>query len=305
MTDHWRDGGRTVRCASGCFESLQSTEHPGLPKVCVLESLKTQYPGTVPRVFAASILIPGLLFAQQAPASYSKALQLFAKQDFPGASAALEQTLHENPHYIPGMLLKARLSVVNGQMDQAHATLDRVLEEQPDTREAHFLLGFLYYLENDFDRAETALGASDQNDARVLLYRAMSAEGMNQREAAHHFYQRAIDADPAHSDARIAYARLLRKEGDNVQAAKLIDEALALSPTGRDVLYEKGLSLLEGGEYKEAVSFGERALSALGSVPSEREIRYLLMRAWQKAGNPDMAAKERALFERLPMPLAR
>jgi hypothetical protein len=97
----------------------------------------------------------------------------------------------------------------------------------------------------------------------------------------------------------------LRKQGDTAQANKLVEEAFAISPAARDVLYEKGLSLLDSGENLQAVEFGERALRAPGSVPTEREIRFLLIRAWQKAGNAEMAAKQRAIFEKLPLPLVR
>lgn len=256
-------------------------------------------------MFVAYLVLPTLLLAQSAPQDYSKAAQSFAKQDFPAAAAALAQALRENPGYVPALMLQARLSMINGQMEEAHAALDHVLSQEPNARDARFLLGFLFYLENDFERADTALAAADQSDARVLLYRAMSAEGLNHTGAAHDFYRRAVEADGRGTDARLAYARLLRKEGDTAGAARLIDEALALSPGARDVLYEKGLCLLDAGQYQEAVRFGERALAASGVVPTEREIRYLLVRAWQKAGNPDRAAKERALFEKLPMPLVR
>jgi hypothetical protein len=46
-------------------------------------------------------------------------------------------------------------------------------------------------------------------------------------------------------------------------------------------------------------------LTAAGPAPSEREVRFLLTRAWLKAGDPERAAKHRAIFESLPMPLVR
>jgi Tfp pilus assembly protein PilF len=257
------------------------------------------------RMFWASLLLPVLMAAQSVPPSYSTAAALFQKQDFAAAAPALDRALRENPDYVPALMLKARLSMIDGQMEQARAALDHVLSRAPGTRDARFLLGFLYYLQNDFEAADTALAAADQNDPRVLLYRAMSAEGLNRRESAHDFYQRAIHLDDRGTDARIAYARLLRREGAHKEEAKLIDEALALSPASRDVLYEKGLCLLENRKYLDAARFGEKALDASGPVPTEREIRYLLVRAWQKAGDTNRAAQERALFEKLPMPLVR
>lgn len=246
-----------------------------------------------------------LLLAQNEPVGYAKAARAFAAHDFPSAETAVNEALQESPGYVPALLLKAQLSMMQGRMDEAIAGLKRATAEEPARAEPKFLLGFAYYLQNDFEQAEAALAKADQKDARVLLYRAMSAEALNRPDAAGDFYKRAIEADPRGTDARIAYARLLRKEGNTAQANELVKEAIAISPDDRDVLYEKGLSLLESGQYLQAVDFGERALRAPGSVPTEREIRFLLIRAWQKAGNAEMAAKERAIFERLPMPMVR
>lgn len=255
-------------------------------------------------MFALAMILL-LLFAQGEPAGYARAARAFAAHDFPAAEAGVNEALHESPDYVPALLLKARLSMMQGRMDEATAALKRAIAKNPARGEPRFLLGFAYYLENDFEQADKALADADQKDARVLLYRAMSAEGLNHQDAARDFYRRAIQADTQSTDARIAYARLLRKEGDAAQANKLVEEAYAISPGARDVLYEKGLSLLDGGQYLQAVDFGQRALRAPGPVPTEREIRFLLIRAWQKAGNADMAAKERAIFEKLPMPLVR
>jgi tetratricopeptide (TPR) repeat protein len=254
---------------------------------------------------AALPIFLSLFLAQSEPAAYAKATRAFALHDFSAASAALTEALKENPRYLPALLLEARLSIMDGQMDRAAAALERAVLEDPANSEPRFLLGFVYYLENDFERADKALATANQKDARVLLYRAMSAEGLNRPEAAGDFYERAIRADLKTPDARIAYARLLRKQGEAAQSLKLIDEAYAIAPHSRDVLYEKGLALLDAGQYLQAVDFGNRALAARGPAPAEREIRFLLVRAWQKAGNAGMAAKERAIFEKLPLPLVR
>jgi tetratricopeptide (TPR) repeat protein len=253
----------------------------------------------------AAVSILCLLFAQAEPAGYAKATRAFAAHDFRSADAAVREVLKENPHYVPALLLEARLSMVQGRMDEAIDALKRAISEDPARGESKFLLGFAYYLKNNFEQADGALANADQKDGRVLLYRAMSAEGLNRADAARDFYTRAIQAEPRGTDARIAYARLLRKQGDTAQASKLVDEAFAIAPEARDILYEKGLSLLDGGRYPEAVDFGQRALRAPGSVPTEREIRFLLIRAWQKAGESEKADKERAIFEKLPMPLVR
>jgi predicted Zn-dependent protease len=85
------------------------------------------------------------------------------------------------------------------------------------------------------------------------------------------------------------------------RAEALLEEA----PDSRSVFYEKGQCSFERERYRQAAEFGERALAAPGPAPSEREIRFLLARAYLKAGNRELAAKHRAIFESLPMPLVR
>src|SRR5262249_6749741 len=146
---------------------------------------------------------------------------------------------------------------------------------------------------------------ADQNDARVNLYQALSEEGLGRSEAAAVFYKRALQRDPRNVETLLAYARLLRKLGQSELAETMVDTALKVSSGAKEVLFAKVRCLFDRGEYAHAAEFGERALDAEGPAPSEREIRFLLARAWFKAGNPELAAKHRTVFESLPMPLVR
>ena len=195
--------------------------------------------------------------------------------------------------------------MASGQMETAENLLNSAVAADPRSASARFLLGFCLYLENDFVRARAALGLADQNDARVNLYLALSEEGLGHTDAAVTFYKRALQRDPRNTETHVAYARLLRKLGQSEQAESWIDTALKIAPAARETLYAKGQCLFDRGEYASAAEFGERALVAEGPAPSEREIRFLLARAWVKAGNPERAAKHRAIFESLPMPLVR
>ena len=246
-------------------------------------------------------------FLAQAPAvrDYQKATALFAKHDLAGAEAAVDESLHVDPRYVPALTLKARLAMISGRMNQARRTIEAAIAVDPKQKAPRFLLGFCLYLENDFQRSRDALALADQNDARVNLYRALSEEGLNQTDSAVRYYERSLELDPLSADARVAYARLLRRQAKLDQAESLIDEALRFAPDARNVLYEKGQCRFERGAYAQAAAFGERALVAPGPAPAEREIRFLLTRAYLKAGAREMAAKHRAIFERLPPPLVR
>jgi Tfp pilus assembly protein PilF len=232
---------------------------------------------------------------------YHRAAQLFARQDLQGAEAAVEQSLRGDPQYIPALTLKARLAMIGGRMEDARRTLDIALAVDPKQPGAKFLLGFSFYLENNFQAALDEFAHSDPNDARVSLYKALSAEGLNHVDSAIEFYERSLKLDPVNGDARVAYSRLMRKLGKLDRAESLINAA----PDSRSVFYEKAQCRFERGSYEQAAELGERALATPGPAPSEREVRFLLARAYLKAGKPDLAGKHRAIFENLPMPLVR
>ena len=250
-------------------------------------------------------LIAFLLAQPPAAKDYQKATELFAKHDLQGAEAAVEESLRFDPQYVPALILKARLAMISGRMEVARRTLETAVAAGPDQSGPKFLLGFCLYLQNDFQGARKALALADRNDARVSLYIALSEEGLNHPDAAIQGYELSLKLDYANTEVRVAYSRLLRRQGELDRAESLIDAALRFAPNARDVLYEKGQCQFDRGLFAQAAEFGERALVATGHAPTEREIRFLLVRAYLRAGNRDTAARHRAIFESLPTPLVR
>jgi cytochrome c-type biogenesis protein CcmH/NrfG len=69
-----------------------------------------------------------------------------------------------------------------------------------------------------------------------------------------------------------------------------VREAVKLDPKSRDVYFELARVLLKKGDSAAAADAGELALGLGDGVTADTAIHYLLIRAWQKAGNPDKAA---------------
>lgn len=245
------------------------------------------------------------LLAQSAADVYQRANRLVEQRDLDGARAAVEEALRLDPKLVPALVLKGKLAIQADRLDEAEATLQRAVAIEPAQRFSRFLLGMTFYLKNDFEKAGQLLATADQNDARVVMYEALTEEGLNQTAAAMAHYERALKLDPKGVDERVAYARLLFALGRFDRAEALVDEALKIAPQTADALYEKGRCLLERGEFAKAAEFGERALAAQAGGALERRVRYLLVRAYQKIGNTEMAAKHQAVFDRLPNPLVR
>jgi Tfp pilus assembly protein PilF len=244
------------------------------------------------------------LLISAAQPDFRRAVSLLEAHDLPGASEAAQRVLAADPAYVPAIALMARIEMASGDLDGAERRLRAAISAHDSDSTLRFLLGFCLYIKNDFDGALGALSRADASDPNVILYRALSNEGLGREDVAVSLYRRAI-AKSKSSEPRLALARLLRKQGDLTGASRLIDEALANAPGSREALYEKGQSFLAAGDAIHAAEFGERALAAPGGAPSEREIRYLLVRAYTKSGDTSRAARHREAFEKLPLPLVR
>src|SRR3981081_992779 len=103
-------------------------------------------------------VIAFFLAQPSAATDFRRATELFSKQDLKGAEAAVEESLHADPRYVPALTLKARLAMISGRMAEARQALETAIgvdRKQPGPR---FLLGFCFYLENNFQSAREALG---------------------------------------------------------------------------------------------------------------------------------------------------
>src|SRR5262245_31055193 len=190
-------------------------------------------------------MIAPLLLAQSALEIYQRAVTLLERRDLEGAQTAVEEALGLDPNLTPALLLKTKLAINSGRLDQAQHAAQSVLAAEPSHRQARFLLGMVFYLENDLEKARATLASADSNDARVVFYRALTEEALNQTDTARQHYERALKLDPSAAEPKVAYARLFFGAGELDRAEALVDEALRLAPRSAEALYEKGRCRLE------------------------------------------------------------
>jgi tetratricopeptide (TPR) repeat protein len=149
----------------------------------------------------------------------------------------------------------------------------------------------------------------DPKDARPVLYLAMSNEGLAKPELALTLYRKAIALEEAagkpNPDTHTAYARLLLTLGREEESAVQVARVLELDPKSRDGHYERGRLLFDRGEYLEAAAEGETAFEQKGSGTTDRQIHFLLSRAYSKMGKKDLAELHRKQFEASPATLRR
>jgi tetratricopeptide (TPR) repeat protein len=152
----------------------------------------------------AALLILAALLAQQPPQDagrlYEQAHALFVAKNFAACEETLEQALLLDPKLVPALTLKAKLALVRNRFDVARESLQQALAAEPSSWYAHFLLGFLYHLQNDLPLALPALEKTRQlnpQDARPVLYLGLTQESLGHTGEAIGFYEEAVRLEEA------------------------------------------------------------------------------------------------------------
>jgi tetratricopeptide (TPR) repeat protein len=145
--------------------------------------------------------------------------------------------------------------------------------------------------------------------ADTQFYLALTLEGLGRTGDAIEVYERGLKlqkgSSPQLADMLVAYGRLLFTLGRYDDSEKLIDRALAAQPDLRDAHYEKGRLRFERRDYAAAIRYGKRALELPGVGTTERQIHYLLARAYGQNGQKELAETHLAKFRAAPPTLRR
>jgi tetratricopeptide (TPR) repeat protein len=112
------------------------------------------------------------------------------------------------------------------------------------------------------------------------------------------FYEETIRIETAtgkpQADTLLTYSRFLLVLGRPEECEKLISRALTLKPGSRDAHYERARLMLSRGDSREAAVEAERALTLPPPGVADRQIRYLLVRAYGLIGDEKQAQKHAA-----------
>jgi len=236
--------------------------------------------------------------------AYFRANQLFIQVRLEQSLEAVNDALRLNPNFVPALTLRAKLSMAFNRLAEAGRDLTRAVELEPKSAYNQFMLGFYFYLENDFKKALQPLNHSaelDEGNSRTYFYLALTHEGLANVPMAIQLYERAIALDREKKtpdlDKLIAFARLLFSQGQYEKCLSLVEQALSLDSKSRDAHYERGRLYLQAGDFKNAIQHGEQALVLQSPGTTDRQIHFLLVRAYARAGNQPRADEHLAKFE--------
>jgi tetratricopeptide (TPR) repeat protein len=156
-----------------------------------------------------------------------------------------------------------------GRYDEAEAGLKAVLSKFPEVASAHYNLGYVYRMKQDWKAAEaeylrvTELEPS-KSDAFIALAAVREADGRADEAA-----EALLAAAPAFAgDARFQYALGVTSinSGRSADAEAALRKALELDPANADAHYQLGTVLVGQGKIKEAIAELE---TYLGMAPAD------------------------------------
>ena len=147
------------------------------------------------------------------------------------------------------------------------------------------------YPEEARQRLEEALGRGVP-DVRLYLEAARQAREQLDNRRAIEALKKAIALDPALPDAWLDLGKLLRLNGEHVEALLHLQEAARLAPMNPFVCFHLGTSLEDAGRDEDAMEMYRRALQVDSNNPMAH---YALGRLLMRAGRRAEAEQELAL----------
>ena len=186
------------------------------------------------------------------------------KKDLKGAEAALRKAIELDKNNSGALLKLGKLLAEEGSIDQALATFQQSIKDNPRELPFYILSGELYEKKKDWDQAKA-------------------------------MYQKALSIVPDQPLASNNLAYVILEQGGNVDVAMGLAQTarrgMPDSPNAADTLgwayYQKGIYQSAIGQFLEAVRLSEKR-----GGPDDADLHYHLGLAYQKTNQPALARQQ-------------
>ncbi len=166
------------------------------------------------------------------------------------------------------LLLKAKILYEENNIQEAIASLRKILSKNPQHDEALYLLDF-YSKAEKFGKEAYSLyvegyksyAARNLPKARTLLSKAVEANP--EMKEAYYFLGRTLYDLGELNEAEKVWKKLLEIDPFHAQAQRFLDKTIQEKTYGRETLrsFNRGLELYQKAEYREALAFFEEAIN--------------------------------------------
>ena len=183
------------------------------------------------------------------------------KKDMNGAEAALKKSAELDKNNSDALLKLGRVQVAKGATDEAIATYQNSIKNNPNEASFYILMGELYESKKDWQKAKDA-------------------------------YQKALDLKPDNPLASNNLAYVMLETGGNVDVALSLAQTarrgMPDSPNAADTL---GWVLYQKGAYQSAIDLFQEALKLAekNKAPEDATVHYHLGLAYEKTEKPTLA----------------
>ncbi len=199
-----------------------------------------------------------------------------------GALALYDELLHTDPQDAEAWFNRAEVLAVLNRKEEAIASLERVVELNPDHKVALGELANLLFERGEFGQAAATLAdllARAPSELDHWLRRAAGLLAEGKATEATLIYNAVLEADSANLAARLALGDLLLAMGDVQKADREYSEALQHHPESPEALLKKALLLNRQGRWGAAIQLFNRAIS----------LRFDYREAWAAKGQVYLA----------------
>jgi tetratricopeptide (TPR) repeat protein len=190
------------------------------------------------------ILIAGFLSVHQLRAEvadYGKASDAAERKDWKKSEAYARQVLKRDPNDEAGLMALSYAQRMQGQSEQAEATLLGLRAAHPNNLFATSELAEIYVERKDAARAEPLLRSALErapNNPGLHVAQGKYWELKGRADSAEAEYEQAIQLNPRSSDAHLALGQLYARQAQRDNARKELQKALELDPSNQDAKKE-------------------------------------------------------------------
>ncbi|HEX3660447.1 MAG TPA: tetratricopeptide repeat protein [Acidobacteriaceae bacterium] len=220
-------------------------------------------------------------------------LDLFALDRYHQAATYLERASQAAPKDLPTLDILGKAYWREKDFAGVTSVFNRIMSVDPNSPEAHFMLGLaddIEYREQDAMREFQAVLAADPDYPSVHQSLGLIDWRENKASAAEAEFREELKHHPDDPVSSYMMGLILQKQGNTAQAIPYLLEAVRVNPSYLAALFQLGQCYLAEKQPAQAVSPLEQAATV---APDDPQVHFVLGRAYSLTGRSAEAARER------------
>ncbi|HLJ45247.1 MAG TPA: tetratricopeptide repeat protein [Bryobacteraceae bacterium] len=224
-----------------------------------------------------------------------------AKGELDKAAAEYEEAIRLSPYDETYYFEAAHAYLLQQQFDPAVKILEHGCRVFDKSAQLELALGVAYYGERRFPEATSAylrtIDLAPEVQQPYVFLSKMLDQASDRFDDILPRFEHWATANPQDPQAQFVYAKgLLISGGDQTKAEKLLRASIHLKDDQWESHYELGTLLEKQRKFSEAAAELERSIAI---SPNQADVHYHLSRVYDRMHEPEKAAEQRAIHERL------